>query len=51
MPILPGAVPAGQTLKKLTASKTMEYVLFLIKANLCTQWKFLSSKKFEIYTS
>ena len=34
------------SLKKLTASKNMQYVLFLIKTNLHTQGKFLSSKKF-----
>ena len=39
-------VPAGQTLKKLTANKNMQCVLFLIKTNLHTQGKFLSSKKF-----
>ena len=27
----PRAVPAGQTLKKLTVNKNMQYVLFLIK--------------------
>ena len=33
-------------LKKLTANKNMQYVLFLIKTNLRTQGKFLRSKKF-----
>ena len=46
MPIELGAVPVGQTLKKLTANKNMQYVLFLIKANLQAQGKFLRSKKF-----
>ena len=35
MPIWPGAVPAGQTLKKLTINKNMQHVLFLVKTNLC----------------
>ena len=46
MPIQLGAVPAGQTLKKLTANKNMQYILFLIKTNLRTQGKSLRSKKF-----
>ena len=46
MPIELGAVPVGQTLKKLTANKNMQYVLVLIKTNLHTQGKFLTSKKF-----
>ena len=33
-------------LKKLTANKNMQYVLFLVKTNLRTQGKFLRSKKF-----
>ena len=33
-------------LKKLTANKNMQYILFLIKTNLRTQGKFLRSKKF-----
>ena len=33
-------------LKKLTANKNMQYVLFLIKTNLRTLGKFLRSKKF-----
>ena len=35
-----------KNLKKLTANKNMQYVLFLIKTNLRTQGKFLRSKKF-----
>ena len=35
-----GAGPAGQTLRKLTANKNMQYVLFLIKTNLLIQGKF-----------
>ena len=39
-------------LKKLTANKNMQYILFLIKTNLCTQWRFLRSRKFQqLYTS
>ena len=45
MPILLGAVPAGQTLKKLTANKNMQYVLSLTKTNLCRQGKFLRKRK------
>ena len=30
MPIQPGAVPAGQTLKNLAANKNIQCVLFLI---------------------
>ena len=33
-------------LKKLTANKNMQYVLFLVKANLRTKGKFLRRKKF-----
>ena len=40
------AEPAGQTLKKITANKNMQYILFLIKTNLCAQDKFLMSLKF-----
>ena len=32
-------------LKKLTVNRNMQYVLFLIKTNLCTQDKFLRSRK------
>ena len=41
------AVPAGQILKKLTANKNVQYVLFLIKTNLRTQGKFLRNKNFK----
>ena len=51
MPIWPGGIPAGQTLKKLTANKIMQYVLFLIKTNLRSQgaenFKYVPVKHFK----
>ena len=46
MPVWLEVVPAGQSLKKLTANKNMQYALLLIKTNLRTQGKFLRKKKF-----
>ena len=32
--------------KKFTVNENMQYILFLIKTNLCTQGKFLKSRTF-----
>ena len=43
---MPGAMPAGQTLKKLTVNKNMQYILYLIKTKFAHRRKFLRSRKF-----